>query len=517
LHLPNTWLWQDFRDVFGSCRYCSRTRFRQREVRSGCDLVVVGESAEDGLSANPVVREFDGRWRWRSGFGLGRGQLAEPAVWPGLVPVILKTSRRFGSTVVSRGPISDAGGTASDVRTESSLAIGPALSMVSELVLECDSGYQCGVGGNQHVQQLPPIPLTETTAELTEALQRSLLPQVSTPLDGAQIAFRYLPGNDALAVGGDWFDAMVLPGARLGLVIGDVMGHGVASVAMMGQLRTAVQTLAYLGLPPDQLLRQLDELAQRLSDTHLATCLFGVYDRVTRRLVLASAGHPPPIIARGDGTTELVELPPGPPIGVGGHGFDSVDVDVVDGDTLVLYTDGLVEIPKRDIDDGLTLLCASVPGCDVPLDEACDVILNELAPDRSDDVALLIARFRGIDPEWVADWLLEPVPLAASQARRLVRATLTRWDLLHLADTAELLASELITNSIVRASRPIGLRLLYTGTLTCEVQDDDYTLPAPRAVAALEESGRGLSIVNAVARRWGASRTAAGKLVWFEL
>jgi Stage II sporulation protein E (SpoIIE) len=292
----------------------------------------------------------------------------------------------------------------------------------------------------------------------------------------------------------------------------------VASAAVMGQLRTAVQTLAFLGLPPHELLRHLDEAARRLSDTHLATCLYAVYDPVTRRCSLANAGHPPPVLARRGEPGRLLDVPTGVPIGVGGQPFDTVEFDIADGEILLLCTDGLVETAKRDISEGLEILRAALPLSRVSLEEACDSIIAALDTEpRRDDAALLMARFRGIPARNVATWALEPAPQAAGQARRLVRRALRRWKLDHLTDVAELLVSELVGNSTAFASRPIGLRLLYTDTLTCEVHDDCHTLPVLRTADPLGETGRGLTVVSTLAHRWGTSRTETGKIVWFDL
>ncbi len=358
----------------------------------------------------------------------------------------------------------------------------------------------------------------ESALELALELQRSLLPRLTPHLPGVEIAYRYLPSNDVIQVGGDWFDAIVLPGKRIGLVVGDVMGHGVASAVIMGQLRTAVQTLAVLGLPPHELLRHLDEAARRLSDTHLATCLYAVYDPVTGRCTLANAGHLPPVLARPGQPGRLLKIPTGVPIGVGGHAFDSVEFQIADGEIMALYTDGLVETPNRDIDDSLEMLRAALPSRPVSLDETCRTIVDTVGNgSREDDAALLLARFHGIPAENVASWALEPEPRAAGQARRLLRPVLESWGLAHLSPVTELLATELIGNSVRFASRPIGLRLLYTDTLTCEVHDDSHTLPVPRTVHGLNESGRGLSIISTLAQRWGTNRTDTGKIVWFEL
>ena len=159
---------------------------------------------------------------------------------------------------------------------------------------------------------------------VAETLQDSMLPQVAPRMAGCDIATRYLPGTLLGRVGGDWFDSVKLPGSRTALVVGDVMGHGLNSAAMMGQLRTAVQTMAALDLPPAQLLRNLDDLAQRLGEHYLATCLYAVYDPIRSELQIANAGHIPPVLVRAeDGRSELLDLPTGAPIGVGGVPFET--------------------------------------------------------------------------------------------------------------------------------------------------------------------------------------------------
>jgi len=358
----------------------------------------------------------------------------------------------------------------------------------------------------------------ESVLELAEALQRIMLPQVSPRLHGVDVAQRYLPGNDLIQVGGDWFDGMALPGRRVGLVVGDVMGHGVASAAVMGQLRTAVQTLAHLGLAPGEVLAHLDETARRLSDTHLATCLYGIYDPVTRVFTVANAGHPPPILARPGEPARLLQVPTGVPIGIGGHAFEAVEVELADGDLLALYTDGLVENPKRDIGDGLDELCAALSGAPEQLESVCDDVIKALNTEaRTDDAALLLARFHGMDADRVASWTLEPSARAAGQARRLLGRALERWALPHLVPVAELGVTELISNAIGFASRPITLRVLRTDVITIEVHDDSHALPALRGADVLSDSGRGLYIVDHLTHRWGANRTEGGKVVWFEL
>ncbi|MET7378652.1 SpoIIE family protein phosphatase [Streptomyces sp. NPDC005526] len=356
---------------------------------------------------------------------------------------------------------------------------------------------------------------------VAETLQDSMLPRIPARRAGCDIATRYLPGTLLGRVGGDWFDSVKLPGARTALVVGDVMGHGLNSAAMMGQLRTAVQTMAALDLPPAQLLRHLDDLAQRLGDTYLATCLYAVYDPIASELLLANAGHVPPVLVRaGDGRSELLDLPTGAPVGVGGVPFETVRVRVRPGDRLVMCTDGLVEMRGEDIGVGLATLCASAAHPAAAMDEACDTIIRALntRDGRKDDVALLMARLNGIAPDDVAEWRLAREPGQAARARAVVREQLHVWGLARLADPAELLVSELVTNA-VRHSRggAVALRLVRGDTLLCEVDDDDHELPTLTSAGPGDESGRGLRVVSALAREWGTSRTGTGKTVWFEL
>ncbi|MFI7346166.1 SpoIIE family protein phosphatase [Streptomyces sp. NPDC049936] len=356
---------------------------------------------------------------------------------------------------------------------------------------------------------------------VAETLQDSMLPHIPERMAGCDIATRYLPGTLLGRVGGDWFDSVKLPGARTALVVGDVMGHGLNSAAMMGQLRTAVQTMAGLDLPPAQLLRNLDDLAQRLGDTHLATCLYAVYDPIAGELHLANAGHIPPVLVRAeDGASELIELPTGAPIGVGGVPFESVRVPVAPGDRLVMCTDGLVEMRGEDIGVGLATLCESAAHPAASMDDACDTIIRALGTrgGRKDDVALLMARLNGIEPDAVAEWRLARDPSEVGRARAAVREQLHDWGLPGQADAAGLMVSELVTNAVRHShARPVELRLVRADTLLCEVDDDDHELPALRTAGPDDETGRGLRVVSTLAREWGASRTRSGKTVWFEL
>ncbi|MFG3126834.1 SpoIIE family protein phosphatase [Streptomyces tendae] len=363
-------------------------------------------------------------------------------------------------------------------------------------------------------------------AYIADELQRTMLPENLPRCTGVRLASRYLPAAETARVGGDWYDAIPLPGSRVALVVGDVMGHSMTSAAIMGQLRTTAQTLAGLDLPPQEVLHHLDEQAQRLGTDRMATCLYAVYDPVAHRITVANAGHPPPVLLHLGGHAEVLRVPAGAPIGVGGVDFEAVELDAPAGATLLLYTDGLVESRLRDVWTGIEQLrerlaaTAQLTGPDhpPPLEALCDEVLDMLGPgDRDDDIALLAARFDGIAPSDVSYWFLDPEDAAPGKARRLARRALARWGMEDLTDAVELLVSEVVTNAVRYASKPVTLRLLRTDVLRCEVGDDVPQLPRLRQARATDEGGRGLYLVNRLARRWGATRLSTGKVVWFEL
>ncbi|MFD7451043.1 SpoIIE family protein phosphatase [Kitasatospora sp. NPDC059827] len=360
--------------------------------------------------------------------------------------------------------------------------------------------------------------LHRAEARVATTLQRSMIPTRPPQIPGVQIAHRYLPGDPKAEVGGDWFDAIQLPGSRVALVVGDVMGHGIHSAAAMGRFRTAMQTLAALDLPPGQLLRHLDNLAQKLGDDHLATCLYAVYDPINRTCELASAGHVPPVLVHPDGSGELLEIPAGAPIGVGGVPFVAKTIDVSDGSMLVLCTDGLVEVRGGDIGAGLAALCGNLIDPQQSPEQACDEVLRRLhSDDRKDDVALLVARFDGVAPSEVATWNLTVDQREVRRARSLVREQLAAWHLEALSDTTELLVSELVTNAVRVARDRVQLQLIRVDKLLVEVSDDNHNLPSLEPAEQLGETGRGLTLVTKLAEHWGTARKAVGKVVWFEL
>ncbi|MCQ8191600.1 SpoIIE family protein phosphatase [Streptomyces rugosispiralis] len=371
-------------------------------------------------------------------------------------------------------------------------------------------------------------------------LQRGLLPRALPSLSSVTTAARYLPASEGIEVGGDWYDVIPLSGARVALVIGDVMGHGLSEAATMGRLRTAVNTLAELEFPPAELLTRLNDVVNELGDNLYATCLYAVYDPACATCVYSSAGHPPPAVVRPGHPVHFAGGAPDPPLGAAQPPFETTQVSLEEGSLLVLYTDGLVESAARDIDRGMGHLASALAGAartpgpgdalrdggrdggrdeNASLERLCDQVLAELLPEKqltADDAALLIARTHALAPDHIAAWPLSEGPIAAGEARDHVRDQLTHWELGPLTPTAELLVSELVGNAIRHGKGPIGLRLLRGEGLICEVTDGSLTTPRIRHASETDEGGRGLQLVSALSQRWGTRYTSNGKCIWTE-
>ncbi|GJF35141.1 hypothetical protein KNE206_78410 [Kitasatospora sp. NE20-6] len=363
------------------------------------------------------------------------------------------------------------------------------------------------------------------------ALQRRLLPASTTHTPVVEAVGRYLPAAGGAEIGGDWFDVIPLPSLRVAMIVGDVFGHGLHAAATMGRLRTAVQTLADLELTPDELLTRLDELVARLAaeagpaerDTVGATCLVVLYDPVTQRCTVASAGHPPPVVAEPDGTARPVPVRPGPPLGVGGLPFETSTVHLRPGSWLALYTDGLLGRPAGDVDvdvavgrlaDRITALHRS--GC--PLETACHLLTTERAGlPADDDTALLLARIRPLHADAIAEWEFPADPATVADARAVAGGKVREWGMGDLDFAVELIVSELVTNAIRYAGGPIGLRLIRDSVLVCEVDDPSNSQPRLRRASLGDEGGRGLFLVAQMSSRWGSRYGRSGKTIWAEL
>ncbi|MFJ6393314.1 SpoIIE family protein phosphatase [Streptomyces sp. NPDC091972] len=451
-------------------------------------------------------------------WAFGPGLAADPAHWPPGNPVIDKGIAAEGLTGRITVPLR-ARGALLGVVTFSRLD-RPEAFTADDLILAEQLTAKAAVAidnARRYVHQ--------STTALT--LQRSLLPQRLPSQEAVEVASRYLPAGTDAEVGGDWFDVIPLSGARVALIMGDVVGHGLHASASMGRLRTAVRTLADVDLPPDELLTHLDDLVLHFASdlqptSHFqttaetgATCLYTVYDPVSRRLTLASAGHPLPLVIAPDGTTIPVSAQPGPPLGIGGLPFEATELELPEGSLLALYTDGLVENRERDVDQGIAELLGLLDHRAPSLDNLCDTVMEAMLPEhRTDDAAVLLARTCALDPQHVADRHVEPDVTEVSRARQFAVDQVEAWGLEETGFVTELVVSELVTNAIRYGEPPIRLRLIRDTALICEVSDSSNTAPHLRRARAFDEGGRGLLLVAQLTQGWGTRHTPHGKTIW---
>ncbi|MGC9379985.1 ATP-binding SpoIIE family protein phosphatase [Streptomyces sp. MH13] len=349
-------------------------------------------------------------------------------------------------------------------------------------------------------------------------LQRALLPRSHPSTPGLDVSACYDPAGDPAAVGGDWFDVVALPSGRTALMVGDVMGRGLAAAATMGRLRTVARTLMALDIAPERLLARLDLAARDLEEDQVATCLCAVYDPCGSTFRIASAGHPPPLLTAPDGTASFLDVPAGAPLGAGVIPYDPVDCPVPGRGRLTLYTDGLIRSRTADLATQMDRLREAV-GDGVPEDGAvCRAVTERVGGDRSDDAIVLVAGARPLGPEGdVYVRTLPPDGKAAGQARTAVREQLVKWGLADLVDSTELVVSELVGNALRYGNAPGELRLLrHERRLSVEVSDSGPDLPQIQHADVSDESGRGLQLINMMCRSWGSCRTPDGKVVWAE-
>lgn len=375
------------------------------------------------------------------------------------------------------------------------------------------------------------LPADRREHTLAETLQRSMLPNCLPDHSAVEVAHRYLPAVDG--VGGDWFDVIPLPGSRVALVVGDVVGHGLHAAATMGRLRTAVRNFSAIDLPPDEILAHLDELAAQgdsdddddeamgLDSKGImgATCLYCIYDPVSGTCSMARSGHPDPALVHPDGTVEYLHVPVSPPLGLnGGLPFETAEFHLPEGSRLILYTDGLIEDRQRGIDAGQQALREALAHPDRTPEETCEGVFDAAIPAQPhDDIALLVVRTHLLDPTHVADWDVPTDMAAVAAVRADVARQLRRWGLDELAFSTELVTSELVTNALRYGAAPVRLRLLYDEDhLICEVTDGSSTSPHLRRAATTDEGGRGLFLVAQFTQRWGTRYMPRGKVIWTE-
>ncbi|MGW3985170.1 SpoIIE family protein phosphatase [Streptomyces mirabilis] len=369
-------------------------------------------------------------------------------------------------------------------------------------------------------------------------LQRSLLPQRLPRLAAVDTASRYLSASGYSGLGGAWFDVIPLSGARVALVVGEVVGRGLLSAVTMSRLRTAVRTLADLDLAPDELLTQLDVQVKRLraeqgAEAVGATCVYAVYDPITHNCVLARAGHRPPILVGVGGEARLLDFPSSPRLGSGGAPFEVWEANLTEGELLVMYTGGLLREPEQGSGASPESLLAALSDLQVgtasalptdasseaghELESVCDAMIQRLPQvPQHHGAAVLLARIRELPSDRHVTWDLPAVPEAVGEARAMTARKLADWGMHEESFTAELVVSELVTNAIRYGAPPIRLRLIRDQSLICEVSDGSSTSPHIRRALDTDEGGRGLFLVSQLSRIWGTRYSTRGKTIWAE-
>ena len=391
-----------------------------------------------------------------------------------------------------------------------------------------------GTLGGMVAQSLARARLHDAEHELAAGLQRVLLPRRIPPLPGFTTAVRYLPAGTGLQIGGDWYDVVPLPGGHVGVVIGDVQGHDVHAAGVMGQLRIALRAYAAEGHPPAAVMARASRFLADLDTGHFATCLYAEVNVDYGAVYAVRAGHLDPIVRRADGSSAVQPVAGGLPLGIDPDSAYPVTRFTLDpGELVLLCTDGLVETRSVDLDVGMERIRRAIagpqpqgPGALEDLAERIEATAAD-SHERDDDIALLLLRWDG-PAESRPLQLRRRIPQAdlasISEVRGELRDAVRRWGVGELADTVELLTSELVTNALVHTDRDALLtarlfRDAGTGParLRVEVDDESDLWPKRRTPGEQASSGRGLMLVEALADAWGVDPRGSGKRMWFEL
>ncbi|MCM1968177.1 MULTISPECIES: SpoIIE family protein phosphatase [unclassified Streptomyces] len=383
--------------------------------------------------------------------------------------------------------------------------------------------------GSSIAQSLQRAMLLEQEHDLAEGLQQAMLPRRIPSVPGAEIAVRYRSAKMGQDIGGDWYDVIPLPGGRVGAVIGDVQGHDTHAAAVMGQLRIVLRAYAAEGHSPATVMARASVFLHELDTDRFATCTYAEVDLSTGVLQLVRAGHIDPLLRTRDGGCERLALEGGMPLGLSAEfgllEYPVTTVELGPGETLLLCTDGLVEQPGADLDDGVRLLASLVRTGPADLALLADR-LCEVVDDRGgdDDMALLLLRREAEEVQQAGGRLQQHVapgdPEALVSARHMIGAAVRTWGARERADEIELVADELIVNALMHTDGPaiVTLRVL-TGPerrLRVEVEDRSSALPRRREAGDSGVSGRGLMLVDRLADVWGVESRGSGKCVWCE-
>ncbi|MER6784906.1 SpoIIE family protein phosphatase [Streptomyces sp. NPDC000658] len=393
--------------------------------------------------------------------------------------------------------------------------------------------------GSSIAQSLQRAMFYEQEKDIAQGLQQAMLPRTIPSVPGADVAVRYraatIGGSLGRDIGGDWYDLIPLPGGtpsgggRVGAVIGDVQGHDTHAAAVMGQLRIVLRAYAAEGHTPATVMARASVFLHELDTDRFATCLYAEVDLATGVVQVVRAGHIDPLLRAPDGTCRRVSVPGGLPLGLSAE-FGSLEypvgtIELDPGHTLLLCTDGLVEQPGADLDDGMLALAAFISAGPSDVRRLADRLID-VAEERGgdDDVALLLLRRRGPDGTRTGNRLQQHVapgdPEALSEARHMIRTAVRAWGARDRSDEIELVADELITNALMHTEGAaiVTLRALTGGErrLRVEVEDSSSALPRRREAGESGVSGRGLMLVDLLADAWGVEARGGGKCVWCE-
>ncbi|MFJ3174811.1 SpoIIE family protein phosphatase [Streptomyces roseus] len=382
--------------------------------------------------------------------------------------------------------------------------------------------------GSSIAQSLQRAMLLEQEHDLAEGLQQAMLPRRIPSVPGAEIAVRYRSARMGQDIGGDWYDVIPLPGGRVGAVIGDVQGHDTHAAAVMGQLRIVLRAYAAEGHAPGTVMARASVFLHELDTDRFATCTYVEADLSTGVLQMVRAGHIDPLVRTRDGDCVRLPVEGGMPLSLsaefGRLEYPVTTVELDPGETLVLCTDGLVEHPGADLDDGIRLLTSMVRSGPADLarlaDRLCEVV-DERGGD--DDMALLLLRRQAQDvPQGgrLQQHVAPGDPEALVAARHMIAAAVRAWGARERADEIELVADELIVNALMHTEGPaiVTLRVLAgpQRRLRVEVEDRSSALPRRREAGVSGVSGRGLMLVDRLADVWGVEPRGSGKCVWCE-
>ncbi|MER5467664.1 SpoIIE family protein phosphatase [Streptomyces sp. NPDC002935] len=383
--------------------------------------------------------------------------------------------------------------------------------------------------GSSIAQSLQRAMFFEQEKDLAQGLQQAMLPRSIPSVAGADVAVRYRSASLGRDIGGDWYDLIPLPGGRVGAVIGDVQGHDTHAAAVMGQLRIVLRAYAAEGHTPATVMARASVFLHELDTDRFATCLYAEVDLSTGVTQLVRAGHIDPLVRYTDGRCRRLPVEGGLPLGLsaefGRLEYPVATIELDPGQTLLLCTDGLVEEPGVDLDDGMHALRERIRVGPADVSDLADRLID-MAEERGgdDDVALLILRRRGVSDQRSGGRLQQHVapgdPEALVEARHMIRAAVRAWGARERADEIELVADELITNALMHTEGAaiVTLRVL-TGSdrrLRVEVEDSSSALPRRREAGESGVSGRGLLLVDRLTDVWGVEARGGGKVVWCE-